>query len=419
MNRFISIILCAFVCIQLQFVHAQDTALFVRSTPAQNPTGNMNMDAIYNRSFLTMGKIPVSLGGYLETNWQHLTTDGVSAGNEFQFRRLSLFIASSISRRIKFLSEIEYEMDPHEVAEGKPLEVSIEYAAVDMEFHPMLNLRSGIILNPIGAFNQNHDGPKWEFSERPMAMTHMLPATWSNAGFGLYGKHYSGKWMFGYETYISGGFDTSIISNDHQKTWLPESRENTARFARISSGEPLYTGKLAFRHATWGELGFSGMYQIYNPYRQLGVVVDAKRSVKAFAIDYNTQLPKLKTSIITEWAWVRIDLPENYSNFYGSKQFGGFMDIIQPIYKGAFLDWNRTTVNLACRIEYVNWNTQPNGVPDNFSKDQLWNIIPAISFRPNPQTVLRLNYRIQQQQELWSDATVRTRGFVFGLSTYF
>ena len=46
-------------------------------------------------------------------------------------------------------------------------------------------------MNPIGAFNQNHDGPKWEFVDRPISATQMLPATWSNVGFGLYGKKYT------------------------------------------------------------------------------------------------------------------------------------------------------------------------------------------------------------------------------------
>ncbi|MGQ3505097.1 hypothetical protein ACT9SR_13325, partial [Enterococcus faecalis] len=73
--------------------------------------------------------------------------------------------------------------------------------------------RGGIILNPIGAFNQNHDGPKWEFTDRPIAATQMLPATWSNAGFGVYGKHYNKDWMFGYEAYLSGNFDNTIIDN--------------------------------------------------------------------------------------------------------------------------------------------------------------------------------------------------------------
>ena len=62
----------------------------------------MNMDAIYNRPFLSVGKQPVSVGGYVEANWQHLGTDGISEGHQFQMRRLTLFLASSIYKRIKF-----------------------------------------------------------------------------------------------------------------------------------------------------------------------------------------------------------------------------------------------------------------------------------------------------------------------------
>jgi len=35
----------------------------------------------------------------------------------------------------------------------------------------------------------------------------MLPATWSNVGFGLFGKWYSDNWTFGYEAYLTNGFD--------------------------------------------------------------------------------------------------------------------------------------------------------------------------------------------------------------------
>ena len=94
---------------------------------------------------------------------------------------MTLFVASSIHRRIKFLSEIELEEGGREIA--------IEFAALDLELDPLLVLRGGIIMNPIGAFNQNHDGPKWEFTDRPLAAQRMLPATWSNVGFGAFGKH--------------------------------------------------------------------------------------------------------------------------------------------------------------------------------------------------------------------------------------
>ena len=105
----------------------------------------------------------------MEANWQHIGTDGISDGHQLQFRRMTLFVASSISKRIKFLSEIEFEPADKEIA--------IEFAAVDMEFNELFNLRGGMIINPIGAFNQNHDGPKWEFTDRPLSSVSLLPAT--------------------------------------------------------------------------------------------------------------------------------------------------------------------------------------------------------------------------------------------------
>ena len=409
----------AFLSLAYGSVRSQIDSSLITRVAKDTIKKTMNMDAIYNRPFLNVGKMPVSLGGYAEVNWQHLSTDGVSEGNQFQFRRLSIFMASTVARRIKFLSEIEFEHDPVEVAEGKPMEIEIEYAAMDFEFDHLLNLRGGIILNPIGAFNQNHDGPKWEFTDRPIAMTQMLPATWSNAGFGLYGKQYTGDWMFGYEFYLTGGFNGSIIDNDRNKTYLPEAGENAARFATTESGEPLYSGKLALRNNKVGELGISYMGGIYNKYLQDGLIIDDKRRLDVFALDFNTTLPKLKTFITTEWAWVFVQVPENYTQQYGTKQYGGFMDIVQPILNRRMLGWDKAVLNLACRLEYVDWNVGTFHETGGNIGEDLWSIMPAISFRPTPQTVLRLNYRFMKQRDILGNPPATTGGFIFGISTYF
>ena len=99
-----------------------------------------NIDAPYSRPFLETGKLPIAIGGYMEANSQYLQTDGVFDGFSFQFRRLTIFLSSTISKNIKFLSEIEFE-------DGTK-EINIEFAALDLEFHPLLNLRGGIIMNP-------------------------------------------------------------------------------------------------------------------------------------------------------------------------------------------------------------------------------------------------------------------------------
>lgn len=372
---------------------------------------NMNMDAVYNRPFLQIGKMPVSVGGYVEADYQYLGEDGVTEGHTFRIPRMTIFMASSIHRKIKFLSELEFEEG------GK--EITIEFAALDLNLHPMLNFRGGIIMNPIGAFNQNHDGPKWEFVDRPIAMTEMLPATWSNVGFGLYGKQYKNKWAFGYELYLTNGFDNSIISNTENKTFLPASKQNAKRFEESSNGEPLLTGKIALRHNDIGEIGLSYMGGIYNTYEDDGLILDEKRRIDVLAIDFNTTLTHLKTYIVGEWAWVFVDTPPTYTQQFGSKQHGGFLDIVQPIIQQNILGFENAVINIACRVEYVDWNSGTFRETGGAIGDELWAIVPAISFRPVAETVFRLNYRFMQQKDILSNPPANIGGLQFGVSSYF
>ncbi|NQX39438.1 hypothetical protein SAMN05421820_102186 [Pedobacter steynii] len=399
------------VLASVHLANAQIDPLLLKIKAADTSKQALNMDAIYGRPFTAVGKLPVAVGGYMEANWQYLGKDGVSEGHQFQFRRMTLFVASTIGKKIKFLSEIEFEPAEKEIA--------VEFAALDFELHPLLNLRGGMIVNPIGAFNQNHDGPKWEFTDRPIAMTQMLPATWSNAGFGIYGKYYQKDWMFGYELYASSGFDNSIIANKENKTFLPAAKANAERFEEIASGEPLITGKIAVRHQKIGEIGLSYMGGIYNKWKDDGIVIDDKRGLRVFAIDFNTTIPMLNTFITGEWAWINVDVPKTYTQQFGSKQQGGFVDIVQPVLKRNILGWQNATLNLACRLEYVDWNRGKFIETGGNIADELWSVMPGISFRPKSQTVLRLNYRTQGQKDLLGNPSARSAALQFGISTYF
>ena len=395
----------------VHLANAQIDPLLLKTKTVDTSKQTLNMDAIYGRPFTAVGKLPVAVGGDMEANWQYMGKDGVSEGHQFQFRRMTLFVASTIGKKIKFLSEIEFEPAEKEIA--------VEFAALDFELHPLLNLRGGMIVNPIGAFNQNHDGPKWEFTDRPIAMTQMLPATWSNAGFGIYGKYYQKDWMFGYELYASSGFDNSIIANKENKTFLPAAKANAERFEEIASGEPLITGKIAVRHQKVGEIGLSYMGGIYNKWKEDGIVIDDKRALRVFALDFNTTIPVLNTFITGEWAWINVDVPKTYMQQFGSKQQGGFVDIVQPVLKRNILGWQNATLNLACRLEYVDWNRGKFIETGENIADELWSVMPGISFRPKAQTVLRLNYRIQGQKDLLGNPSVRSAALQFGISTYF
>lgn len=390
---------------------AQIDSSLLRRSAVQAPQQTMNMDAVYNRPFLSYGKLPVSLGGYAEANWQHLGTDGVTEGNQFQMRRLTLFVASTISKRVKFLSEIEFE-------DGTK-EINIEFAAVDFEFNPLLNVRAGIVMNPIGAFNQNHDGPKWEFVDRPVSATQLLPATWSNVGFGVYGKQYSGDWVMAYEAYLSNGFNDLIINNTNGKTFLPAAKGNPDRFEESYNGVPLLTAKIAGKHQRVGELGLSYMGGVYNKFQDDGLLLDQRRRADVLAVDANTVFRRLGTVLNAEWAWVMVDVPPTYSQQYGNRQQGGFLDIVQPIWRGKMLGYENSVLNLACRLEYVDWNMGRFRETGGQIGDEYRAIVPAISWRPGPQTVIRFNYRYSHTKDLLGNPPSRTAGLQIGIASYF
>jgi hypothetical protein len=390
---------------------AQIDPTLLRRIPKDTTKAILNMDAVYNRPFLQVGKLPVALGGYAEANYQYLQQDGVTEGHQFQMRRVTLFVSSSIANRIKFLSEIEFE-------DGTK-EINIEFASIDFEFNPLLNLRGGIIMNPIGAFNQNHDGPKWEFVDRPVSATQMLPATFSNAGFGLYGKKYSKDWVVGYEAYLTNGFNDRIISNTENKTFLPATKEDPDRFEESFNGSPLLTGKVAVRNNKIGELGLSYMGGIYNKYQDDGLVFDVKRRVNVLAIDFNSTIAKTKTFINGEWAWVKLDVPDTYTEQFGEKQQGGFIDFVQPVFKKSVLGFEKSVINAAIRLEYVDWNKGKFISTGGNIADDFISIVPAISWRPTAQTVLRFNYRYNWQKDILGNPPSKLAGFQFGISTYF
>lgn len=387
-----------------------DSSKIIRQLPDTSKT-QMNMDAVYNRPFMQYGKIPVAIGGYVEANTHYEVTDGVSEGFSFQMRRMTLFVSSSIHRKIKFLSEIEFE-------DGAK-EINVEFAALDIQLHHLLNFRGGVIMNPIGAFNQNHDGPRWEFVDRPISATQLLPATFSNVGFGFFGKTYKPDFVWGYELYLTNGFNDRIIGNSENKTFLPATKLDPERFEESFNGEPLTSAKTSFRYKKVGELGLSYMGGVYNKFIDNGLVLDKKRRANVFAIDFNTIIPEANTSITTEFAWVFADIPEDYTQQYGRKQQGGFIDFVQPLMKRKMFGFERASLNAAVRLQYVDWNIGTFKETGGNIADNVFAVVPAISFRFSSQTVLRLNYGYQWHTDIFGNPPARTGTLQFGISSYF
>ena len=364
-------------------------------------------DAIYDRPFIT-SDFPVALGGYLEGNTNYFSEDGVSEGFSMEFRRFNIFLYSTIIPRVRFLAELEFEHGTEEIG--------IETAQVEFEFLQALILRAGIMVVPIGAYNVNHDPPKYEFVERPLEATQIIPSTLSDIGFGFNGKIFWNNLLFTYDAYLVNGLSDGIILNDQGRTFL-ESGKSEERFAEDNNGSPTFSGRLAVKSFKFGELGISYYSGIYNSFQIEGEIVDAKRNIEIAAIDFNTKIEKL--IIQGEVAVNSIDVPKDISEIFGTKQWGGYIDIVYPIIQANILGFDNSVINLAVRLERVDYNVGEFAETGKNIYDDINGLSFAINFRPATGTVLKANYIHFWSRDALGNPTVKTAGFQFGIATYF
>ena len=180
----------------------------------------------------------------------------------------------------------------------------------------------------------------------------------------------------------------------------------------------IFTGKVAVKKNTIGEIGLSYMRGAYNKFIDDGIDIDIKRFVTIYAIDFNSTLPT-RTTINGEWAWVNVDIPDTYTEQFGRKQQGGFIDLVQPILKRPWFGFEGSVLNAAVRFEYVDWNKGHFKSTGEKIADHVFSVVPAISWRPTSQTVLRLNYRYNWQTDLLGNPPSKLAGFQIGVSSYF
>ncbi len=362
----------------------------------------LNSDAMYRRPFLGNNNLPVSIGGYLDANTSYGATNGSKSGIGFAMPDLTLILSTRINKRTSFLTEVAYAS-----ITGK---VQLRHAAIDARLHRLINLRTGLILNPIGAFNQNHDAPNYDFVDRPIAATTIIPAIFSNVGVGLFGKTGNSKWVLGYEAYLTNGFNDKIIDNTLGRTCLQEGVSSFENY----SGKPMFTGKIALRNRYAGELGVSYLSGIYTEH-------DAPTTgkVAVLAVHYTGGFLRNRLLIKGEIAKVSVDVPTTYLQTYGNQQMGGFVDIIGTIAQTSIWGFDHARINIGARLEYADYNKSKFEETQGTIFEHSRAVVPCISFRPNAKSVIKFNYKYQEQIDFLGNPPLKTGSFQLGFSSYF
>jgi hypothetical protein len=107
MKNIITIFLLAVICIEGR---SQIDPELLKKTISDTSNASLNMDAVYNRPFTQLGKLPAAIGGYVEANYQYLSENGISEGHRvsnetivhfsffFHFKADKIFIGDRVRR---------------------------------------------------------------------------------------------------------------------------------------------------------------------------------------------------------------------------------------------------------------------------------------------------------------------------------
>jgi hypothetical protein len=375
--------------------------------PARAQDTAMVQGGIYQRPFIiTAGRTAV--GGYAEGNANYFRSDGVSEGLSMELRRFNVFLYSAAGRRLRFTSELEFEHGVEEIA--------LETALIDFVVNPSLVLRGGILLPPIGAFNVNHDGPRYEFVERPLVSTRIIPATLSEIGFGAHGRLAPPGFSLSYDAYLTNGLGDGVILNATGRTDLA-SGKSESRFEEDNNGSPAFSGRVAAQARGLGELGLSYYGGIYNNFRAEGETVDQRRWLSLFALDWSTALRGLE--LRGEAAWARVNVPADLEELFAERQWGVYLDAVLPVWRPRIRGLPNPVVALGLRLERVDLNQGRFASTGTRIYDEVSAVTGSVGFRPVAGTVFRINYRRESVRDPQGNPPARTGGFQIGFATYF
>ena len=145
---------------------------------------------------------PLSIGGYGEMLYESPDSerdDGAPSGatDQLDFLRAIVYFGYKFNDNFLLNTEIEFE----HASTGADGSASVEFAYLDYLWRPEANARAGLLLVPMGFINELHEPTVFLGARRPDIEQKIIPTTWRENGFGLFGEIGD----LSYRTYIVNG----------------------------------------------------------------------------------------------------------------------------------------------------------------------------------------------------------------------
>lgn len=346
-------------------------------------------------------KVPrgVSIGGYGELIYEDFDDtrqDGSPSGRPDQLDALRgiVYLGYKFNDEFLFNSEIEVE----HAATDQAGSVSMEFVYLDYRLSPLLGLRAGLLLPPMGFLNELHEPPVFLGTSRPATEQQIIPSTWRENGVGVFGE----TGAFAYRAYLLNGFDGvgggSSGASGFSASGLRGGRQNgskavaedVAGVARLD-----YVGQLGLTVGASAYVGNAGQ-NTPDPLLPGGTIEaltfiwEAHGEYRAHGIDLRALYA---TATIDDVVQINAAKALTGAETIGERLTGWYVHLGYDVLRRA-----RTSHQLIPYVRYETLNTQDE-VPAGFSADPVNDreiISVGAAWKPIPNIVGKVDYQFHR-----------------------
>jgi opacity protein-like surface antigen len=350
----------------------------------------------------------LSIGGYGEGHFSETVSDTRGSNDTADALRLVLYTGYKFSDRILFNSEIEFEhaTTSSTVTSGDG-SVSVELAYLDFLLHQMANVRTGLVLVPMGFINEIHEPVFFHGNDRPEVERRIIPSTWRELGAGVFGSLHED---LEYRAYLTTslnakGFSSSGIRGGRQ-SGNRASGESLAMTGRVDYTPSAVPGLLIGGSAFVGETGQNQNFA--------GSEVDALLTLWDLHAQYRWRGLELRALAVFGTIGNADTLSLDVGSPVGDRQDGHYYEVAYDVMPHVFPAAD--TQYLAPFFRYENFDTNAS-VPSGFTRDrtkdtELYTV--GLTYKPIPQVALKLDYRnFELARGEATDRVTIGAGFVF------
>lgn len=326
----------------------------------------------------------LSIGGYGELTYENYR--GADKRDFADALRFILYGGYKFSDRLIMNTELEFEHAGIGNVGGRAPEVYVEFSYLDFLISERLNVRTGLLLMPVGIVNEFHEPTVYNGVNRPDLERMVIPSTWRELGIMLHGK--SGRLAY----------DAALVTGPRadrftKGSWIRDGRQQGAQ---VNADE--FGGVLRLRYALNDALTLGGSY--YRADAGSGRGRDAKPAAPpAIDLEGRVTLREMhalyrKNDLSLKALAVRGEIDGNgalRATAVGSKARGWYAECAYDLRVGRFGEERGVLTPFYRHEEYDTHAGVFAGVRDPAQERTVRTL--GVGYKPHPNVVLKADYQ--------------------------